>query len=86
MGRSYKRLWHKLIDLDMSKTDLRRKAGITTNALAQLGRDEPLPLRTLEKICNVLNCPIEEIVEIMPDSEGSPKKAYRSRKQKENRQ
>ena len=67
MARSYKKLWHKLIDLNMTRGELRQKAGISTNALAKLGKDESVPLSTLEKICGVLACPIEEIVEIFPD-------------------
>ena len=50
MARSYKKLWHMLLDLDMSRSQLREKAGITTNALAKLGKDESVPLETLEKI------------------------------------
>ena len=67
MARSYNKLWHKLIDANMTKGELRKKSGITTNALAQLGRNESVPIHTLEKICAVLNCRIEDIVEIYPD-------------------
>ena len=52
MARSYNRLWHKLIDLNMSKSEMRRKAGLTTNALAKLGKGESVSLETLEKICS----------------------------------
>ena len=31
MTVSYNKLWKRLIDLNMSKTQLREKAGITTN-------------------------------------------------------
>lgn len=51
MARSYNKLWHKLIDLNMTKGELRRKSGITTNALAQLGKNESVPIHTLEKVC-----------------------------------
>ncbi len=67
MARSYNRLWHKLIDLNMSKSEMRRKAGLTTNALAKLGKGESVSLETLEKICSVLDCKIEDIVEYMPE-------------------
>ena len=55
MNRNYKKLWIMLIQKDMTKTDLRKAAGISTNALAKLGRDESVPLETLEKICKALN-------------------------------
>ena len=51
MARSYNKLWHKLIDLNMTKGELRQKSGITTNALAQLGKNESVPIHTLEKVC-----------------------------------
>lgn len=69
MSRSYNKLWHILIDRNMSRSDLRRKAGITTNALAKLGKNESVPLETLEKICVVLGCGLDDIVEHFPDEE-----------------
>jgi len=51
MALSYNKLWHVLVDKKMSKTDLRRAAGLTTNALAKFGKDESVPLETLEKVC-----------------------------------
>lgn len=40
---------------------------ITINAMAKISKDESVPLETLEKICAVLNCKIEYIVEVIPD-------------------
>ena len=64
MARSYNKLWKLMIDKKINKTQLCKAAGITTNAMAKLGRDESVPLETLEKICSALNCGIDEIVEI----------------------
>lgn len=69
MTRSYKKLWHILLDRDMSRSQLRKKAGISTNALAKLGKDESLPLETLEKVCAALNCTLDDILEYVPDKE-----------------
>ena len=63
MARSYKKLWHILLDRGISRTQLRKMAGITTNALAKLGRDESLPLATLEKVCAALNCSLDDILD-----------------------
>ena len=43
-------------------------AGITTNAMAMLGRDDTVTQETLEKICVVLGCTLDDIVEIVPDT------------------
>ena len=53
-----------MIDKKINKTQLSEKAGITTNAMAKLGRNESVQVETLVKICNVLNCDIEDVVEI----------------------
>ena len=71
MARSYNRLWHLLIDKNMTKGDLRRASGITTNALAKLGRNESVPIHTLESICAALGCRIEDVVEVFPDEESN---------------
>ena len=67
MAVSYKKLWKLLIDKDMKKKDLREATGITTTALAKLGRNENVNTEILVKICKVLNCNIEDIVEITSD-------------------
>lgn len=64
MARSYNKLWKLMIDKKINKTQLCKAAGITTNAMAKLGRDESVPLETLEKICEALECNIEDVVEI----------------------
>lgn len=67
MAVCYDRLWHILIDRHMSKTELIKAAGITTNAMAHLGKNEAVRVDVLAKICGALNCNIEDIVEIIPD-------------------
>ena len=69
MRVSYKKLWKLLIDKDMTKGQMRQKSGITTNSLAKLGKDEAVRVDVLAKICGVLNCNIEDIVEVIPDEE-----------------
>ena len=64
LARSYNKLWKLMIDKKINKTQLCKAAGITTNAMAKLGRDETVTLETLEKICAVLHCNIEDIVEV----------------------
>lgn len=64
MKVNYNKLWKLLIDLNMSKTQLRKQAGVTTNALAKMGKNEDVSTEVLCKICNVLNCQIEDIMEL----------------------
>ena len=66
MEASYKKLWKILIDRDMSKTDLRLKAGISTMALAKLGKNENVSMDVLKKICTALQCDIGDIMKMIP--------------------
>ena len=69
MAVSYKKLWKLLIDKDMKKKDLRVATGITTTALAKLGRNENVNTEILVKICKVLQCDISDIMEIIETEE-----------------
>ena len=73
MAIRYNKLWKKLIDENMMKVDLRDQAGITTNALAKLGKNEHVSTQVLEKVCKVLHCEIQDIMELVPDEEREEK-------------
>lgn len=60
-----------MIDKKINKTQLREQAGITSNAMAKISKNEPVSIEVLEKICGVLNCKIEDIVEIVSEGGGS---------------
>lgn len=64
MAISYNKLWKKLIDLEMSRTELRLKAGISTRQLAKLGKNEKVTTDVLVKVCNALDCNVDEIMDI----------------------
>ena len=67
MSISYNKLWKMLIDKNMTKTELTHLAGITTNAMAKLGKDEDVKVTVLEKLCTSLDCQLSDIVEFVPD-------------------
>lgn len=62
MPVSYDNLWKLLIDKKLKRTDLKKLCGISSNVLAKLGKDEPISMESLEKICNALNCNIDDVV------------------------
>ena len=51
MAVSYKKLWILLIEKNMKKTDLRSQSGISTGALAKLGKNKNVNTEVLAKIC-----------------------------------
>lgn len=67
MSVSYKRLWKLLIDRDMQKKDLREKANLTTNVIAKMGKNQDVSTEVLSKICTVMECKLDDIIEIIPD-------------------
>lgn len=75
MAYSYSKLWKMLIDKRMTKTQMRKAAGISTNILAKMGKDEAVSMDSLAKICVALNCTLDDIVEIRPDN-GKDDKHY----------
>ena len=67
MKLSYKKLWVKLVELDMKKPELAKKAGISSASVAKLGKGANITTDVLLTICEYLNCDISDIVEVVPD-------------------
>lgn len=68
MTYSYNKLWKILIDRKLTKTEMRKLSGISTNMLAKMGRDEPVSMETLAKVSTALQCGLDDIVEIRKES------------------
>lgn len=62
---SYKKLWKLLIDRDMKKKDLASKAGLSTYTIQKLNKNANVNAETLTKICKILNCTFDDIMEIL---------------------
>lgn len=70
MTVSYNRLWKLLIDKGITKTEMRKKAGISTSVLAKMGKNETVSVETLAKIAAVLDCGLDDIVEVNVEKGG----------------
>lgn len=66
---SYDPLWKKLIDAKLNKSELSEKAGIARSTIAKMGKNEIVSLDVILKICNCLDCGIEDVVSILPTEE-----------------
>lgn len=64
MAVSYNRLWKLLIDKGITKTEMRKQAGISTTVLAKMGKNETVSMDTLARIATALQCGLDDIVEI----------------------
>ena len=63
MTINYNKLWKLLIDKDISRTQLVHMARISTNAMAKMGKNQEVRVETLIKICDVLHCKIDDIID-----------------------
>ncbi len=68
MAISYDKLFKELKKRNLSKTDLRLATGIGQNTLAKLGKNEPISMEVLFKICNYLNCKVDDILDFSIES------------------
>ena len=64
MAVNYDKLWVILNERGMMKTELIRAAKISTNAMAKMGKNESVSLETLVKVCAILECNLNDIVEV----------------------
>lgn len=67
MAVTYKKLLHLLIDKDMTIAELQKRAGYSANISTRIRNDTYISLESVEKICRVLDCKIDDIVEIVPN-------------------
>ena len=69
MTINYRKLWHRLLDSGMNKTELQKQTGITWASLAKLTKNENVSTGVLIKICSVLKCQIGDIAEAVHEEE-----------------
>lgn len=67
MKISYNKLWKLLIDKDMKRQDLQEAAGISAASVAKLGRGGNITTDVLLKICEALDCKVEDIIETIKE-------------------
>ena len=66
MPWSYNPLWKLLIDKGLKRTQLKGLAGLHAQTITNMGKNMTISMETLEKLCEVLDCRIEDIVEYIP--------------------
>jgi len=63
---SYKKLWKLLIDREMNKTELADFAGVSGSTITRLSKGESVTLEVIVKLCDALECDIQDVVELIP--------------------
>lgn len=67
MAVQYNKLFKMMIDRKMTTTQLREKAGFSANIITHLKKDEYISMVSVEKICKVMKCGVDDILEFLPD-------------------
>ena len=64
---SYNPLWKTLIEKGMKKEDLKNATGLSYGTMASMGKNEPVNLKQIDRICKALHCKIEDVIEYKED-------------------
>ncbi len=64
---SYKKLFKKLIDIEMKNTELMEKAKVSKSTFYKIKNGDNVTTDALLRICNILECDISEIVECVEE-------------------
>lgn len=67
MGVTYGKLWELLEEKEMKKIELQRKAGISGNILARMGRNEYISMESVEKMCRILHCGVDDMLDFIDE-------------------
>jgi len=65
----YTRLWETMAKQNVTTYTLRNKHDISHATVQRLQRNLHVSTHTLDRLCKILNCRLEEIVEYVPDEE-----------------
>ncbi len=65
MAVSYKKLFHLMIEKEISNVQLQQKARVSANVITRMKRNQYISLESIESICSALNCNIDEILEFI---------------------
>lgn len=66
MAVSYKKLFHLIIENDISNSQLQQQAGFSANVISRLKNNRYISLESIENICRILECGVDDILEFVP--------------------
>ncbi len=65
----YNKLWATMKQKGISTYWLREKCGMDANTIRRLRGNENIETKTLNKLCGILDCKLENIAEYIPDEQ-----------------
>ena len=64
----YSRLWKLLIDRGITKTELSSLTGISSRVIAKMSKNQTVTTDTIARICEVLDCGVEDVMECVSEN------------------
>ena len=64
---TYDRLWQTMKQQGVSQYDLYTHYNVNRSQLNRLRHNENVEVNTIDKLCNILQCRVEDIMEHFPD-------------------
>ena len=74
MAVKHNKLFHLLIDRKITNAQLAQKTGVSANINTRLKRDQYISMESIERLCVVLNCGVDDILEFISDENGGMNK------------
>ncbi len=65
----FDKLWSVMDKKGVSTYQLREKCGIDSKTVRRLRANDNMETKTLNKLCTILNCRLEDIAEYVPDEQ-----------------
>lgn len=60
---TFKPLWKTLIDKELNKTELQKRIACSSSTIHNMTKNQNVSMDILDRICNVLECNINDIIE-----------------------
>ena len=74
MAVCYDKLFHLMIDKRITNAQLKEKAGFSANIITRLKRNEYISIESVERICRVMECGVDDILEFVAEDNGGEDK------------
>jgi len=74
MAVRYDKLFNLMIDKRITNAQLKDKAGFSANIITRLKRNEYISIESVERICRVLECGVDDILEFVAEDDGGENK------------
>lgn len=71
----YTPLWRTMAEQNVTTYTLRFKHGMSHATVQRLQTNMPVSTHTLNKLCAILNCPLQDVAEYIPDQQAEKSRA-----------